>query len=132
ISSLRPQMPLYVYLDAPPVQNTEIEERIARHDRDEDWLVYADWLQQEGDPLGRQLMRTHAISVGCARPNFLLVRRLNVEWRYCFWRSAALGAWLGRRCAAEDLTLLLALVSSPQARLLRSLRVNLNEFCETR
>jgi len=129
ISCRRPMMPLYLFQTAPPRRNDELERRLAEHDRDADWLVYSDWLQQEGDPLGRMLMRTHALPVGWARPDFLFVRQLKLEWRYCFWRSAVLEPRLFP-VTLEDEELLLALISFPQARLLRSLQVDLTALCD--
>jgi uncharacterized protein (TIGR02996 family) len=129
ISCRRPMMPLYLFQGAPPHRNEALERQLTEHDRDCDWLVYSDWLQQEGDPLGALLMRTHALPVGCARPDFLFVRGLKLEWRYCFWSAAVLEPRLFP-VALEDEELLLALISFPQARLLRALRVDLTALCD--
>ncbi|MFT3839634.1 MAG: hypothetical protein QM723_21800 [Myxococcaceae bacterium] len=124
ISYLRPEMPVHLFLAGTPARNSELEQRLTESDRDEDWLVYADWLQQEHDPMGQALMRAHAFRLGCARPNFLMRRSLHVEWRFCFWRGVHLD--IERRARdLGDTQLLLALLAFPQARLLRSLKVNL-------
>lgn len=128
ISCDREQMPIYLFLAGTPARHLEHEARLARENRDEDWLVYADWLQQEGDPLGLSLMRSRTFGLGCARPNFLMRARVKVEWRYCFWLSAELAMHDGYVGRVDELQLLMAMVSLPQARLLRSLRVNLAYF----
>jgi hypothetical protein len=50
---------------------------------------------------------------------------VKVEWRHCFWVAAELSPSRGWQPSLDDVQALLSLVSFPQARMLRSLRVNL-------
>ena len=98
------------------------------------YLVYADWLQQRGDPRGRlialqvasaspdeqtALIAEHAELAG---PPIDVEPRPHVTWRYGFWFSLGLGraGWMPKPLAREHVA---AMLAAPSARLLRRLTV---------
>ena len=118
VSSLDSCAPHFVFLGQKPRRNPVLERAIIERDTDGDWLVYADWLQQQGDPLGYAIVQCETFRVGSARPDFLFVRSLKISVRYCFWVDAEID---GRVFGWEELVA--ALLMFPQGRFLRTLKV---------
>ncbi len=120
--------PWWLFLECSPARHPELERAIVEQDRPEDWLVYADWLQQEGDPLGQLIVRhslPNAPSWAAAEDAPAPLRPLKLDFRFGFWRAAELS---GEKLLYEWPAFLAMLLHWPQGRFLRELRVDLARF----
>jgi uncharacterized protein (TIGR02996 family) len=128
ISLVNQRDPYWLFQQRSPARNPELERAIAEHDRREDWLVYGDWLQQEGDPLGRAVIETSAPGAApwaAVEDTPQPVRRLKLEWQYGFWRSAEVS---GEGLSYAWPAYLAMVLHWPQGRFLRELRVDLYRY----
>jgi uncharacterized protein (TIGR02996 family) len=112
---------------APLSVNTALEAQLVSFDDPEPFLVYADWLQQRGDPRGELIVAHHRKNAKLASAllkehgDVLIPPRLNkrgtikVEWRFGFISSVCIGA------IDEMDELLVTLFEHPSAMLMREL-----------
>ncbi len=120
--------PWWLFQERSSARNEALERAIAEHDRHEDWLVYGDWLQQEGDPLGRAIVERSAPGTApwaAVHDTPQPVRRLKLEWHHGFWRTAEVS---GEGLAYAWRAYLAMVLHWPQGRFLRVLRVELSRF----
>jgi uncharacterized protein (TIGR02996 family) len=99
-----------VFGEFPEHREPNLEAAIARDpDSESGWLVYADWLQERGDPLGERIVRPHNPA---SDPHWLEgLDAIEVKWRHGMIEGAvfreSLGAALGS--ARSQITRLLSL-----------------------
>lgn len=99
-------------------------------DAESNWLVYADQLQERGDPLGERIVRSrsggkldHMAWLGGLWESFV-AGELEIDWQYGFVKKATLRAAAGRE-PPEWEDMLVALFNSRIGRFVRALTVDL-------
>ena len=114
--------------------DSALVEAIARApDEEANWLVYADHLQERGDPLGERISRgrageriDHMPWLGPLWDSFV-AGELEVEWQYGFVRRAALRTAAGR-LNSDWRELVQMLFGLRVGRLIRSLTIDLPRY----
>jgi len=116
--------------DLPPVDHALIEAIARSPDAEPNWLVYADQLQERGDPLGERIIRSrtggkldHMPWLGSLWEHFV-AGELEIDWQYGFVRRATLRTAAGREAPAwEDV--LITLLNSRIGPFIRGLTIDL-------
>lgn len=114
-----------------PVEDRALIEAIARSpDAEPNWLVYADQLQERGDPLGERIVKSRAGGKLDHMPwlgglwDPFVNGELEIDWQYGFVRRATIRTAAGREAPRwEDL--LVSLFNSRIGHFLRSLTIDL-------
>lgn len=115
----------YVELGARENREPHLEAAInAAPDDEACWQVYADWLMTVGDPLAERIRSAATDLPAQLEPLVSEHGMLTLDWSHGFIRSALLRAW----GAVQLDELLIMLLQLPEARLLRSLEVELRSF----
>lgn len=114
-----------------PVEDRALIEAIARSpDAESNWLVYADQLQERGDPLGERIVKSRAGGKldhmpwlgGLWEP--FVNGELEIDWQFGFVRRATIRTAAGREAPRWD-DLLVALLNSRIGHFVRSLTIDL-------
>ncbi len=120
ISDDRPDGRLFLFQQRRAERDSAVEATVGPDAADEAFLVYADWLQDRGDPLGATILQCHQFGRSSAFPRFLLGHQLKrLKMRFCFWVDVEVDAG-----SVEWAQLIAALLLFPRGRFLRSLKVD--------
>lgn len=114
-----------------PAEDRALIEAIARSpDAESNWLVYADQLQERGDPLGERIVKSrsggkldHMPWLGSLWEAFV-AGELEIDWQYGFVRRATIRTAAGRE-APDWQAIVVTLLNSRIGHFVRSLTIDL-------